>query len=225
MTWPASESDLGPPLINWLEADGWEVFQEVQVMRDGPRADVIAVRNRQVWVFELKKRLGLDVIEQAAYWTRYAHFSSAVVATSKYGHRTGLIYEVCEWKRIGVIEVIEPSGWRGDAPLRHRTAPPLHRRARAGKVLDRLRPQHKTFAPAGNDQSKHWSPYRETCHQLELLVRANPGVLLMDAINSIKHHYANPASAKSSLAKWIQEGKLPAIESRVEGQRIRLYPR
>jgi hypothetical protein len=43
-------------------------------------------------------------------------------------------------------------------------------------------------------------------------------------IVGIKHHYGSDNTAISSLAKWIEDGKVPGIRMEREGRALKLYP-
>lgn len=226
MAWPESETDLAPPVIAWLEEDGWEVFQEVVIYQGSPRADLVATKHGLVWVLELKKTLSLDLLDQTAHWTRYAHYSSAVVPQSKKRYsRNQLVFQICEWKGIGLLEVGPPSTWHNAGPNVGKTVEPrLHRKAMVDKVRDALRPQHKDFAQAGNANGKFWSRFRQTCQDLARVVELSPGITMKQAIERIDHHYSSLSSARTSLALWIERGKVEHVKMRLEGGQTHLYP-
>lgn len=75
-----------------------------------------------------------------------------------------------------------------------------------------LQPEHKTHAKAGAiGAGGRWTPFRNTCEQLARIVRSQPGVTLKAAVDELKHHYASDAGARSSLAHWIERGKVPGV--------------
>lgn len=77
--WPASEQDLAQVVVAWLEEQGWEVYQEVMAWAGGPIADIVARKDGQYWIIEVKRRLNLTVLAQAARWGEHAHMVSVAL--------------------------------------------------------------------------------------------------------------------------------------------------
>jgi hypothetical protein len=71
------ETDIARPVVAWLQAQGWTVYQEVQ--HQGCVADIVAVRGPLLWVIECKAQLGLAVLGQALGWQGHAHAISVAV--------------------------------------------------------------------------------------------------------------------------------------------------
>jgi hypothetical protein len=55
-------------------------------------------------------------------------------------------------------------------------------------------------------------------------VAKNPGASIRDVVDGIKHHYQTDATARSSIAKWIEAGKVKGVELRRTGNVAALYP-
>jgi hypothetical protein len=66
-----NEAEIGEAVVAWLEAQHWDVYQEVKIYSG--IADIIAVKGNLLWAIELKKSLTLKVMEQARGWRRPAH--------------------------------------------------------------------------------------------------------------------------------------------------------
>ena len=75
----APEAALGPPVIAWLESQGWDVYQEVESGRQSYRADIVAIKDKLVLVVELKTSLTFDLLYQAQRWRDKAHHVYAAV--------------------------------------------------------------------------------------------------------------------------------------------------
>lgn len=224
--WPTAESDLAAPVIAYLEDLKWEVYQEVQCGSFGSIADLVAVQGRVVWVIELKRVLNFEVIAQAAYWTRYAHYASVAVPAPRRQSSNGryLAYEVLEWKGVGYIPVLGPS-YRAEPSVQGGVVRGrLHRKADATRVRDVLSEEHKTYAAAGNANGSRWTPFQRTCREVLNEVTRKPGIHLKELIDAINHHYASDASARSSLSTWIQGGKVKGVEARREGRYLKIFP-
>jgi len=235
--WPRRESDLGPPVVEWLREQGYDVYQEVEMHQGGPRADIVGVRGQVLFVVELKKSLSLDVIAQAAYWRRYAHFAAVAVPArvgKMFGRRIlvtddqgrGLAGEVLAWKGLGLLEVLPPghdghlarlgTSEEGVVQLGNVEGPretmpaPLHRRIAEG-LRAALKPQQRTFAKAGNADAKRWTKFRETAARLRRYVDSHPRCTLKQAIGGISHHYASDASARGALVRLLREGVVKGV--------------
>lgn len=63
-----AETQIGKAVVQWLEEEGWDVYQEVPV--DGHTPDVVGVRGSAVVLVECKTSFGLDVMAQARRWVR-----------------------------------------------------------------------------------------------------------------------------------------------------------
>jgi hypothetical protein len=128
----------------------------------------------------------------AARWSSQRAFAARVART--YG--------------VGILEVGSQVGGLG---VREEARPELNRKAGVDWLRGRLRPEHKTFAEAGNAQGKAWTPFQATCRALQELAASNKNLMLKAAIDQIDHHYASNSSARSSLKKWIDKGVVPGI--------------
>jgi len=65
------ETTLGPPVVQWLTEQQFEVYQEVEGPRG--RADVVGVCGPLVVVVELKVALSWELLWQAHRWRETAH--------------------------------------------------------------------------------------------------------------------------------------------------------
>ena len=64
------ELELAKSVVEWLQDQHWEVYQEVQ--RYSTTADIVAVQGPLVWVVECKTSLSIGVMLQASRWM--AHY-------------------------------------------------------------------------------------------------------------------------------------------------------
>ena len=224
--WPSKESDLALAVISYLEDLQWEVFQEVQIGAGGDIADLVARQRHLIWVIELKKSLSLEVIAQAALWTRRAHFASVAVPAPRASRRTKgqwLAEEVLEWKGVGCLHVSEPNSY-SEALVQGKVQPRLHRKALASSLRDVLCEEHKTFATAGNAEGRRWTPFQRTCQAVLQAVGRKPGMSIKELVDCIDHHYASDKGARGHLATWIKVGTVAGVEARAEGRSLRVYP-
>lgn len=235
-----TEQSLGVPIKAWFEAHGWTVYQEVE---HGPGiADIVATLGPLLAVVEIKTSLSFDVIAQGHRWLNCAHWSWVAVPAEK-GRNDNpsdgrhLAYNVCKSYGIGVLRVrplnttelhYEASGglsYRPGLPWcfesnRVAIAAPaaIQRRADVDAFRAKLKPEHQTFAPAGMQSGKRWTPFTATCERLRrFLVEQGGSATIAAAIKQIDHHYSSNSSARSSLAHWIEKGSVDGIQLDLSG--------
>ena len=104
------ESDLYPPVKQWLEEQGFEVYPEVT--NDWGRVDVVGVLrcpgasyDKSVAV-ELKTSLSVDLVDQCIRASRYANQTYAAVPTSTRERKN---LPLLERHRVGLLSV-DPDG-------------------------------------------------------------------------------------------------------------------
>lgn len=203
----AAETELAARVIAWLEAQHWEVYQEVRPGLRGDAADIVAVRRPLLWVIECKCSFSLDVIAQAHRWK--ALLRSVAVPRSRLKTKSSMnkrnrafALDVCRQFQIGVLEV-------GKAGIVYETvrAPILRQyRESSRRIEKRLSPVHKTFLPAGTQSGARWTPYRETMDRVKLIVGNQPGCTLREIMQRLKnHHYHTDATARSAVARALLE--------------------
>ncbi|MFH0972067.1 MAG: hypothetical protein V1835_05890 [Candidatus Micrarchaeota archaeon] len=213
------ETDLAEKVIEYLHHNRWKVYQEVQLWRGSKRADIVAAQGPLLWVIETKLTLSLSLIYQALQWRKDAHFVSiAIPAPGRHSNGAGNYF--CRKEGIGILAV---DVFRTD-PVYERLRPVLFRKAHIEHIKSHLCDQQKTFAKAGNAEGKYWTPYQETCQNINAAVRLQPGIILKDLIDTVKHHYASKASATSSISHWAQGGKIKGIRCERDGRFLRFYP-
>ncbi len=215
-----TEADIARPIVAWLRDHRWEVYQEVSY--GGKCADIVATLGSLVMVVEVKKSLGLEVIEQAVFWTSRAHYVYVAVPRIK-SRSHQLLNKILDWQGLGLLEVdARRSGNLNATDVVQRAAPPLHRKARVKKLRAVLTEDHKTYAEAGNG-SKHWTPFLATCRTLLQAVTAEPGITMKRFLDVQTTHYASKSSARSNIVRWIEAGVIEGLRIEKKGKEIRLY--
>ena len=199
-----TEEELAASVVEWLRLEEWDVYQEVATGYANPRADIVAVRNPVIWVIEVKTTLGLGVIAQAWNWTAFAHFVSVAVPASPRNSKTRAFASiVCHDYGIGVLSLDGPR-------IVGKSKPRLNRKALTHHIRPYLMEEQRSYAPAGNADAQYWTPFRSTCDQLRKLVRDGP-ITIRDAMDKINHHYASDATARASILKWANLGKVQGV--------------
>lgn len=204
-----TEAELAAQMVELLEEQGWEVFQEVQLRSSRGRADIVARRDPLICVVECKLALGLPVIEQVWEWREYAHLLWVATKSSypgKFSHKLLRDYGI---------------GWFAkylhDLPRENIKPTLLRRPPRLDEIEVALTEDRKSHGVAGTNRGGHWTPFRQTCHGLADIVKQNPGITLKEALGKFEHHYSNVASAMSALPEWVEKGKVPGV--RFDGEK------
>lgn len=198
------EEDIGRIIIPWLESQEWEVFQEVRIGSfTDRRADIVCRRGSVIYVLELKKSFSLSLLEQAEYWTRYAHYVSVVVPRSK--KRESRFSETVSARfGIGLIRVNQDFVYES-------VRPEFRRRAFSG-YWRTLGDQYKDSGNAGNSTQEYFTPFRNTVSNIKSFLRNHPNATLQQIVDNSSHHYSTPSTAKACIAKWIKTGVIKEIE-------------
>jgi hypothetical protein len=219
------ETDLAAAVVAYLSDLGWDVHQEVGGVY-GARADIVAVQGGLLLVVETKTTLGLSVIDQAYRWLAQAHYVFVAAPRGRRYAAERVCAEriLCEWG-IGLLTVWSEEWTSEPSTVREELAPRLWRRIppdRSTRLRGMLNEGTRTYAKAGNAEGKFWSPFKETLQQVQLTVKAKPGLTTRELVNEIKHHYMSDTVARASLVKWLGWGKIPGV--RGEGERpVRWY--
>lgn len=207
---PGSEADVAAPVVAWLRALDWRVYQEVDT--GGGRPDIVATwRDRLIWIVEVKRTLSWDLLAQAASWRGHAHRVSVAVPVRR-EHRTegpprrdgmptfrAVEREVLDGLGIGMLTV----GAKGASEI---VAPRLHLPARreVQRWWARLRPEHEAgFAAAGTNGGGYFTPFRGTVRAMTAEARDRPGMTTKELVAAARHHYGSDAAAARNMVRWI----------------------
>jgi len=208
-----SEASLAAKVVQYLQEDKWEVYQEVKFSKylGSPIADIVAVRNNLLWIIECKRSLTLDVMEQASSWK--VPLRSVAVPYSKSRHiknrkqNGGYIgYRIAkDYLKIGIIVV-------GSTLITEPVSPPILREFyKNGKYLKGLLVEEQKsgeYSVAGSKGGGYYTPYQKTIKYVKDYISRNPGVTFKEIIDYIDgnryHHYSTPGSMKQSLKMALE---------------------
>ena len=199
-----SETDIAEVMVDYLESKDWDVYQEVQFHNYGGIADIVAVKDNQLWIIETKISLTFSVMAQAEKW--FCHYRSIAVLRSIRSNDNGrrLAYRVCRnFLKIGVMEVSP------DSRDIYIIVPPSLQTGvdqTVKRQLGILSPLHKEYAKAGSSGSGHLTPFKYTLLQVKEFIEENSGCTMNDIIEHIgKGHYSSIESAKNNLRKSLRD--------------------
>lgn len=211
-----TEQELAAKVVDWLQAQHWEVYQEVSCY--GNVCDIVATRAGVLWAIECKTTLGLSVMAQAHYWTRLAHYSSVAVPKPKRA-RDPFATLVLGNYGIGLLNVTMANPFRGYEAVTVGQRATLHRKI-LPKLGKSLREEQKTWAAAGNAEGKRFTPFQGTKQRVQSLVGRAGRLPFKKLIAMIEHHYASDASARNSLRQLIEGGIIEGVTLRREGREL-----
>jgi len=166
------EEDMGRLLVEYLRADGWIVYQEVKCSRySGPRADIVADRNGELHVVEVKTCFSSRLINQARSWQTWAEYTSIAIPypTHISGSKARRICDVISIG-LGVFYISDR--------VQVAVMPRKMEGTRSEWLRECLREEQKYYAPAGNNRSDFVSGFRLTCDALRHVVENEPGFRL-----------------------------------------------
>lgn len=202
-----TEQRLGEIVVAHLERGGADVYQEVEV--SSGVADIVARVGAELWIIEIKTSLSLALLTQAMERRRAAHRVFIAAPSSR---NTRDVARICEEIGIGLWCILDGDGSEWDPPRVEERCPSRRWNARPIALAAKLSPEHKTHAKAGSvGAGGRWTPWRRTCEGLAGVVAQHPGITLKSALEQTKHHYRTMALARSSMAAWIREGKVPGV--------------
>jgi len=202
-----TEEVLAEMVVSWLQDQHWVVYQEVSCA--GAVCDIVAVRGPAVWAIECKLKMGLAVLGQAHQWRFLANYVSVAVPAPKRGYHQ-FAYRLLHDYGIGRIELTERSDLDGWGLNIRQSAPTFCRRT-SSKLRCSLREEHKTFAKAGNPNSKRFTPFQGTKRDIQRIVKQRKSVPLKELIDELNHHYTTDVSAKQCLTKLIDGGVIEGV--------------
>lgn len=201
------EADVAAPVVKFLERQGLDVYQEVDVI--GGVADIVALKGDEVWVIEVKSSWSLDLLDQCITRKRVAHRVWAAVPQGRGWTSRAYLFHLLgigtlrvreSWRHVGVLEV-EQSG-----------PEPALNEPEWKRLRESLRDGHKTHARAGTASAAgRYTEFRATSEALAAYVAERPGVSVKEAVASIEHHYASAASARNHLVDWVERGKIAGV--------------
>jgi hypothetical protein len=202
-----SEADLARVVVEWLQAQHWDVYQEVRFFgRGSPVADIAAVRCNLLWIIECKKSLSLTVFHQAAYWrTHYCSIAVMEAERSINVRQTG--YRIARFLNVGVLEVSKYLNGV-DVAVEPKLRRDTHKWSKL--LIGKLRPEHKEFARAGASGGGYYTPYKLTMRIIRKFLENNPGSTTKQIVDAVgKCHYSNLNSAipaiRIGLMKWEKD--------------------
>lgn len=194
------ETDLGPPIIEFMQAQGYEMFQEVRLGGMGmPIVDLVARKGKELHAIELKTTMGLAVMQQGDYNKKYFHYSSIAVPAprGKYGddkRPRQFAQHICREFGIGVYYIdaslrdIYPGIEAANRIRVEEIIPALHTESGADMAenytLDWITDDHhvnsEEFPKAGSKGGGYVTPYKTMIKVVKSFITDHPGCLITE---------------------------------------------
>lgn len=222
-----TEQEAAALVVDYLTGLGLDVYQEVALAGyGGVVADIVALRGREVWIVEVKTTWSLDLLDQLREhkFRCHGHRIFAAVPFSRNDHARERLFKDLGFGSICIRKSSPGEDWAKKTEVSvmapRVTSQPLP------KMIGLLDEGHKTHAKAGAPcAAGRYTPFRKTCEALAEVVGKAPGLSMKDALKRMEHHYSSDACARVSLLKWVELGKVPAVELVRNGKLLSLYPR
>lgn len=205
------ETELASKVVDWLNDQGWEVWQEVRFHTYCAIHDIIAIKDNITWCIECKLSFNLKVIEQA-YRSNTIFKSIAVPTTNSFGQM------ICNRLGIGILVV----GKNTDS-VYNRSGKIFRENYRYSKdIVKKLKDIPKSFARAGS-KGGYWTPYKETIRSIRAYILTHEGCTLKEIMHELKHHYASDATARICIRKSLEEYEIDWCKVVKDGKVFRYY--
>lgn len=218
-TWPSSELEVAAPVVAYLRAAHWEVYQEVSLGYGARTIDIVATQGPLLWAVEVKRTLSIQLLDQAVDLHGYAHYVSIAVPrsnTKERGVRGRFVWQFLGHYGIGRFRVTSRSD------VESLEAPALNRKALVHRLRNCLHDEQKTMAEAGS-QGGYWTPFSMTSRNVQRFLADNPGCTFKELVAGIEHHYGSASTARSCLRKWICDGVIAGVRVERDGKAFRLW--
>ena len=192
------ETELAEPVIDWLQIQNWNVYQEVEFVHLGGVADICAERHGILWIIETKTAMSIEVLRQASGWP--VHYRSIAVPKAINSYKRDY-FVARDYYGVGVIEVLEND-------IHEAGRPPLYLKNHkmAKRLLSQLSELHKTYCKAGSKGGGHLTPYKMTMIDVKNTLQRHPGCTVDDLFKIHgPMHYANKSSFKGNILKCLED--------------------
>jgi hypothetical protein len=194
-----TEAELAEAVVAWLCDMGWTVYKEVLIQKSGKIADIVAVKDSEVWIVESKLIYGSKVLEQSYYMKDYSDYISVAIPNAK----ENLVLDFfAKHQGIGVLEVHSNGGNTEFANYVFRKEMEVKNNNPRFKsqLLESLHEDQK-LSIAGSKGGGYVTPYKLTIDRIKEYLTKNGPKSINDIVQNVPHHYSNNSSAKATLAK------------------------
>lgn len=197
-----SEAELANVIVKYLEANNWEVFKEVKPKNLNQIADIVAIKNKKIWIIETKLIYGTKVLDQAYKWLKYADYVSVAVPFSK--QYSFVLEHFRKNFGIGKLFVHFNDSIKEKGFVSEKESPSLNNSLLTTEIWSSLNVKQKDSI-AGTKGGGYITPYKLTIMNIKKFLEFNPKSSIYKIVNSIEHHYSNNSIAMNNLHKMLSE--------------------
>lgn len=211
-----SEADLALVVENYLKSQGWTVYKEVKPNSLSSIADIVAVKDKKVWIIETKLQYGTKVLDQAYKWLNYAHYVSIAVPASK--HVSFVLDHFINAHGIGKIFVFPPStATRGILSIKKEAQ---YRKDVIDLAIWNSLHNEQKDSIAGSKGGGYITPYKLTILAIKRYLQFNPKSPIEKIVANIEHHYNSNSTAMNSLPNMLTEVETDFEVENEKGRRL-----
>jgi hypothetical protein len=197
-----SEAELARIVIKYLESNNWEVFKEVKPKNLNTIADIVAIKDKKIWIIETKLIYGTKVLEQAYKWTKYAHYVSVAVPLNK--QYSFVLEHFRKSFGIGKLFVHHNESIKEKGFISEKEPPQFNNTLLETEIWSSLHSRQKDSI-AGAKGGGYITPYKLTIEKVKKFLEYNPKSNVYKIVNAIDHHYSNNSVAMNNLHKMLSE--------------------
>lgn len=211
-----TEAELALCVENYLKSQGWQVFKEVKPNSLSSIADIVAVKDKKIWIIETKLQYGTKVLDQAYKWKNYAHYVSIAVPTSK--HVSFVLDHFLNHFGLGKIFVYPPtSTTKGIVSIKKEAT--FKKDVVDLAIWNSLHIEQKDSI-AGSKGGGYVTPYKLTIAEVKQFLKFNPKSSIDQIVSKIKHHYTSNSIAANNLSKMLVEVETDFIVENDKGKKL-----
>lgn len=209
------EQALAALVVSWLQADGWDVYQEVQHF-DSPRiCDIVAWKAGVSWAIEVKGNAGLELLEQALNYRGSAHRISIAAPMPLSPRLAEFLPHLCVELGLGLFDLSSGAAVSMEWPRFDSSVK---------SIGFKLRPEHMKLAKAGTQSGGRAGGTGETAAIILEFVKAHHGSSLEEIVAATNLRWGKGAGAVARLREMLKKDQIPGVRVRKFRGTHCLYP-
>lgn len=212
-----SEAELAKIVVKFLESNKWEVFKEVKPKNLNQIADIVAVKDKKIWIIETKLSYGTKVLDQAYKWGKYAHYVSVAVPFSN--QYSFVLEHFRKEFGIGKIFVHPNENIKDKGFVSEKELPKLNIPVLETEIWSSLNFRQKE-STAGVKGGGYITPYKITIENVKKFLQFNPKSPIELIVKNIEHHYSGDGIAINNLHKMLSEVEPDFVYENIQGKKF-----
>lgn len=190
------ELELSEPVMQWLRDKGYVSYVEVPMYKRDRIIDIVACRDSELIIVELKKSLTKNLVFQAQDCQAFTSKVYCAIRTKP--QRSN--FELLEQKGIGLLSVKNGIIKVLLNPVEQKKAEHIkNSEFLKSVILDRLKPG----GVAGIQNQSGRGTARLVSDAVEKYIAENPNTTWKEIYINVPNHYANAGSMQSAMGNWF----------------------